>query len=502
MEIGRLLRILGTRWTVIVAFILLGIAGGAAAAVVTPVKYSASTRLFVGVQIAPGSSSSDLVQGNNFAAQKVASYVDVATSPRVLDPVIGILKMKTTAADLAREVTASTQVNSVVIEIAALAETPRSAAVLSRTIAESFANVVVNQIEKPADGSTSPVKVEILQPAVAPKTAAFPILPLNLAIGALSGLIIGFTLALAFGLLDRRLHSRSAVERVAGLPTIGVIGTDRVSRKHPIISSQLLRGIRAEEFRGLRTNLQYLNFAGQLKSFLVTSSVSGEGKTSTVANLATILAESGATVAVVDADLRMPHLAELLNLDASSGLTDVLVGRITVAEALRPWGQRAAVVILPAGNIPPNPSELLGSTAMTAVLAELSQNFDYVLIDAPPVLPVTDAVVLSREADATILVAEVNRVQESQLLAAIEMLRVGGTTPVGMVVTRVPRRGPDSRRYAFSGYYAPSHSESVNTASEISPQHSVASETSSRNSAVGSISVNPKSGGTNPASPE
>lgn len=467
MEIGRLLRILGKRWTLIVAFILLGIAGGAAAAIVTPVKYSASTRLFVGVQIAPGSTSSDLVQGNNFAAQKVASYVDVATSPRVLDPVIAALKLRTTAADLARDVTATTQVNSVVIEIATLSDTPLGATLLSKSVAESFANVVVNQIEKPADGSTSPVKVEILQPAVAPKSAAFPILPLNLAIGALSGLIIGFVVALASGLLDRRLHSRAAIERVTGLPTVGAIGVDRRSKKRPVIWPDQLRSIRAEEFRGLRTNLQYVNFDGQIRSFLVTSSVPGEGKSTTVANLAIILAESGASVALVDADLRMPHLANYLGLDTSSGLTDVLVGRITVGEALRPWGQRDAIMVLPAGRTPPNPSELLGSVAMIQVLAELETRFDYVLLDAPPVLPVTDAVVLSRETDATILIAEVNRVQENQLLSAIEMLRTGGTTPVGVVITSLPKRGSDAGRYA-----------SENRLSGVSPDFEPRSRTS------------------------
>ena len=453
MEISRLLRILGKRWTLIVAFILLGVAGGALAAIVTPVKYSASTRLFVGVQIAPGSSSSDLVQGNNFAAQKVASYVDVATSPRVLDPVIAVLKLKTTSADLARDVTATTQVNSVVIEIATLADTPAVATTLSRSIAESFANVVVNQIEKPADGSTSPVKVEILQPAVAPQSPALPILPFNLALGALLGLVIGFVVALATGLLDRRLHSRSAIERVATLPTLGAIGADRRSRKRPIISPDTLRSIRAEEFRGLRTNLQYINFDGHMRSFLVTSSVPGEGKTSTVVNLAIMLSESGASVALIDADLRMPRLAAYLDLDSSSGLSDVLVGRITVEEALRPWGQRAAVMVLPSGPTPPNPSELLGSTAMMRVVAELESKFDYVLVDAPPVLPVTDTVVLSREIDGTILVAEVNRVQENQLLSAIEMLETGGTTPVGLVITKIPKHGPDARRYAAGHFY-------------------------------------------------
>ncbi|WP_104138165.1 polysaccharide biosynthesis tyrosine autokinase [Cryobacterium sp. Y62] len=442
MELKRLAHILRKRWILIVAFTLLGVVGGAAAALLTPVQYQASTRVFVAAQIQIGSTPGDLVQGNNFVVQKLPYYLDVATSPRVLDPVITSLGLDETAANLAERVTATTQPGSAVIEIIALAATADAAQQLAEAVSESFTDVVINQLETPADGGTSPVTVGVLDPAVVPDNPALPQLYLNLAVGLLIGLLVGLVTAFLIGLLDRRIYNRDDIERLTAVSILGGIPFE--AHANPIITPDGPATARAEAFRVLRTNLEFADADTSRRSLVMTSSVTGEGKTTTLVNLAIVLAESGATVAVIDADLRTPRLADYLGLDPDRGLTDVLVGDLQLKDSLQSWGTLHPLTVLSSGKIPTNPSELLGSTAMGTVLDVLSSSYDYVLIDAPPVLAVTDAAVLSRWTGGTVLVVGANRVREAELLGAFDALEAVGTTPLGVVLAMVPTRGPDA----------------------------------------------------------
>ena len=442
MELKRLVRILRKRWILIVAFTLLGVVGGAAAAMLTPVQYESSTRVFVAAKIQLLSTPGDLVQGNNFVVQRLPYYLEVATSPRVLDPVIASLGLNESAVDLAKRVTATTQPGSAVIKIAGYAPTADAAQQLAQSVSESFTDVVINQLETPAAGAASPVMVGVLDPAVAPDNPALPLLYLNLAVGLMIGLLVGFVTALILGLLDRRIYNRDDIERLTVVPVLG--GIPREARATPIITPDGASTARAEAFRVLRTNLEFADADTSRRSLLVTSSVSGEGKTTTLVNLAIVLAESGATVAVIDADLRTPRLAHYLGLDADRGLTDVLVGDVQLKESLQLWGTLHPLTVLTSGRIPTNPSELLGSLAMGTVLDVLSSSYDYVLIDAPSVLAVTDAAVLSRWTGGTILVVGASRVREPELIAAFAALEAVGTTPLGVVLAMVPARGPDA----------------------------------------------------------
>ena len=464
MELKRLVQILRKSWILIIAFVFLGVSGGALASLLTPVQYSSSTRLFVAVQILPGSTTGDLVQGNNFAAQKVLSYLDVATTPRVLDPVIEGLALDTTAADLARRVTATAQPDSVIIEIATTGGTPAAATALSRSIADSFADVVVNQLERPADDSASPVKIEVLQPAVEPENPVAPVVPLNLALGALIGLSVGLLVAVIIGLLDSRIQGRADIEEITDIPVLGGIAFDSSARKQTLIAKGH-NTPRAEAFRTLRTNLQFVGFERPTRTLVVTSAVPSEGKTTTLANLAIVLAENGATVAVVDADLRVPRLAGYLGLEGWVGLSDVLAGRVPLDDVLQSWGIGEQIMVLPAGRNPPNPSELLGSQAMSELISDLGKKFDYVLIDAPPVLPVTDAAVLSRFTDGTLFVAAARRVKANEVRAAILALETAGTTPIGVVLSMLPAKGPD----AYNSAYAVQDSEVAPAPADIAP---------------------------------
>lgn len=167
-----------------------------------------------------------------------------------------------------------------------------------------------------------------------------------------------------------------------------------------------------------------------------------EGKSHVVANLAVVLAESGARVALVEADMRKPCLAQIMGIEGGVGLSEVLIAKAELDEVLQPWGTEQ-LTVLPAGQIVPNPSELLGSTAMQQVIQDLGDRADYVLIDAPPALPVTDAAVLSAYTSGTLLVAAVGKTKRQEIGQAIEQLETVDSRLLGLIVNQVPIRSSD-----------------------------------------------------------
>ena len=464
MELRDYVRILHKHWVLIVACVLLGVGAAAAYSIVVTPKYVASTELYVSVRSGDTAATGDLVQGTNFARQAVTSYVDVVDSAVVLDRVITELGLDRTSAELAAQVDASSPLNTVLVDIAVTDSDPALAAEIANAVGRNFADVVVNDLEKPEGGAASLVKIKTIQPAVVPAAASSPNVPLNLALGALVGLAIGIGIAVLRTVLDTRIHSLHDIEQVTDKPLLGGIALDPDASKRPLIVHADPRNPRAESFRSLRTNLQFVNVEGRPRSFVISSAGPGEGKSTTTANLAISLAETGAKVALVDGDLRLPKIADYLGIEGGVGLTDVLIGRAELSDVLQKWG-RGHLYVLASGRIPPNPSELLGSAAMARVLETLTAQFDYVLIDTPPLLLVTDAAVVSKLAGGAILVAASGATKKQELSGAVRALEAIGSRLLGVVVTMLPTKGPDS--YSYGTYtYGVSHDLDVFEVSE------------------------------------
>jgi capsular exopolysaccharide synthesis family protein len=270
---------------------------------------------------------------------------------------------------------------------------------------------------------------------------------LNLALGLLIGLAIGVGVAILRTALDNRVRSPRDAEQITNAPAIGAIAYDTKAKERPLIVHVDPLSPRAESFRALRTNLQFLDMGGRA-SFVITSSIPSEGKSTTTINLAIALADAGKRVALLDTDLRKPKVAEYLGIEGGAGLTDVLIGRASVNDVMLPWGGRS-LYVLPAGKIPPNPSELLGSQQMTMLLEMLERDFDVVLCDAPPLLPVTDAAILARATSGAMMVVASGKTTKHQLTGATDALETVGAKLAGFVMSMVPTRGPDSY---YSGY--------------------------------------------------
>jgi len=193
--------------------------------------------------------------------------------------------------------------------------------------------------------------------------------------------------------------------------------------------------------------------ANHPRSIVFTSSVPGEGKTTTTANLALTMAAGGARICVIEGDLRRPRLLEYMGMDGTLGLTNVLIGQVELGEVVQQFAE-SSVYVIGAGSVPPNPSELLGSAAMIATLRELESRFDVVIIDTPPLLPVTDAAVLSTIAGGTVVVVGAGRVDRDHLARSLQSLDAVKGRVLGLVLNLIPTKGNDAY-YNYRDGYAP-----------------------------------------------
>lgn len=452
MELRDYLRILHRNWILILALTILGGAGAYGYSLLQTPSYEAETQLYVSVR-SDSSGISELAQGTTFARQAVVSFVDVVDSALVLDRVIDDLNLDTTAQRLAGSIQASSATNSVIITVKVSNPNAELAASIANSVGSNFSDVVVNRLEKPDGDTASLVKVETIAPALVPTSPATPRVPLNVAVGIIVGLALGLGIAILRSVLDTRIHSLHDIEAATEAPVLGGISLDPDAKKRPLIVHADPRNPRAESFRSLRTNLQFIDVDGSSRSFVVSSAGPGEGKSTTTANLAIALAETGARVVLVDGDLRLPRVADYMGIEGGVGLTDVLIGRAELVDVLQQWGT-GKLFVLPSGRTPPNPSELLGSQAMQRTLEALADAFDYVLVDAPPLLLVTDAAVVSRFTSGVLMVAASGTTKKPQLTAAVEKLEAIGSRLFGVIVTMLPSKGPDSYGYGAYSYAA------------------------------------------------
>lgn len=209
---------------------------------------------------------------------------------------------------------------------------------------------------------------------------------------------------------------------------------------------------RAEAFRGLRTNLQFVDVDHPRKVIVVTSPLPGEGKTTVVCNLAIALGAADSRVLVIEADLRRPRVADLLGLERAAGLTTVLAGGVGFEQAVQPWSG-GLFDVLTSGQLPPNPSELLASKQMKALLGELRERYDVVLIDSPPLLAVTDAAALAPATEGAVVVCRFRKTTRDQLRNAVEALHAVSARVLGTVFTMVPSSTGPRAYTRYTEYY-------------------------------------------------
>lgn len=316
------------------------------------------------------------------------------------------------------------------------------------------------QILQLSERLTTTGGVQILNPATVPGSPVSPNLIRDLVQAALIGLFIGIGLAFLLEQLDDSIRNASDLERVTrGLPTLGLVPLDDgwKNKDEPRLSTlEAPMSAAAESYRGLRTSLQYLALNRPMGVVQVTSASAGEGKSSTLANLAVAFADAGMYVAVVGCDLRRPRVHQFFKVDGSVGLTSVLLGSTPLQDALQVSPVHPNIRVLASGPRPTNPSELLSIDRTFQLIRSLLNTHSIVLLDCPPVLPVTDSLVLSRAVDATLYVAMSGKTSKRQIKQALERLRQVQSPLIGTILNGVSAEGAYGSLYEYYGYKQPS----------------------------------------------
>jgi capsular exopolysaccharide synthesis family protein len=446
VTITQYLRVLRQQWFVVVLLAALSVGGASAYTFRQTPTYAATTQLFVSVHSTEMADISQLNQGNAFIQQRVKSYADIVSSPKVMELVQAQLGLAIAAETLGGQVTVDSPLDTVLLNVSVTDTDAERAAAIANSIARQFPSVVA-QIETRPGAARSPVTVTPTRMATVPTAPISPRIPLNIALGLLVGLGLGVGAAVLRDQLNTSINGVSEVEKLTGAIPLGVVPYDAGTSKQPLVDVDQ-HSARAEAFRTLRTNLQFADVDHPPRVIVVTSALPAEGKSTSACNVALTLALGGARVVLVDGDLRKPAVGKYLGISNAAGLTSVLAGQHELRDVVVDYG-RNTLAVLPSGPTPPNPSELLGSQQMADLLATLANHYDLVVIDAPPLLPVTDAAVLSAIADGAVLVLRHGRTRREEAQRAIQALAAVNAKLLGTVLNFAPKRG---RRGGYDGY--------------------------------------------------
>ncbi len=442
MELRDYVRAVRAHWVLAVVMLLLSVSAAGAVTVLMTPEYTATTRLFVSTP--ETESTTTAYQGSQFSQQRVLSYAEIIRGKNVAQLVIDELGLDISAGALAGQVTTAVVPDTVLLDATVTDTSPLRAQTLANAVATKFIELV-SQLETPVGAEAPLVVVTVVEAASLPGEPLIPDVPLNLSIGVMVGILLGLGLPVARAALDNTVKSKSDIVDATGAPTIGAVMFDSGISKSGSPAEAIGHSKTAETYRQIRTNLQFVNVDDPPRALVVTSALAGEGKTTTAINLALVLAQSGQRVVLLEADLRRPRVIRYLRLVSGPGLTNVLAGTADLADVIQPFGD-GKLSVIGSGPNPPNPSELLGSVHMKSLLRELRESHDYVIIDAPPLLPVTDAAVLAVHADGAVIIARHGGTKREQLRMAAESLRTIEARLLGTILNMVPQK-----RYGY-GY--------------------------------------------------
>ncbi|WP_182524730.1 polysaccharide biosynthesis tyrosine autokinase [Nocardioides dongkuii] len=460
MELRDYVGVLRRRWMLVVSVALVVVAVASLYTFTATPMYQSTAKMFVST-----TSESDAVQSGNLTTQRVASYADLVVGESRARAVIADLGLDLDPDELASKVTAEVtpETNNLLIRA-----TDADSAEAQR-IAQGYADEMedlVDELETPPDADVAVLKAVVVDPASLPEKAVSPQPVRNLALGLVLGLLLGVGLAVLREVLDTTVKGFEDLAAHTDAPLLGTIAFDPATRLHPLVTDLSSHAPRVEAFRVLRTNIQFVDVDQSSKLFVVTSALPEEGKTTTSVNLAITLAQAGGRTLLVEADLRRPKAVAALGLDNAVGVTTILVGKVKFEDAVQVH-ESTGLHVLASGAVPPNPADLLQSRAMAELLSTVRGRYDTVVIDAPPLLPVTDAALLASQADGALLVVRWGKTTRDQFSNALGRLDQVGAEPVGVVLNMVPhRRGGGSYGYGYGyGYgYAPTQDVQALTA--------------------------------------
>lgn len=431
---------------VILLCALIGATIGAAYSFTRPLQFQSTA---IGVVVAgSGDSLGGVSAGSSLAEKRAGSYVALMDTTTVWDRIRQDPEVQANPDAGKGAISATVVPNSPMIRVTARSSTAANSVILANAAMRSLAaeaaqleSVNVNEQGQEVDPSQLIIKVVPYQQATGAGQLNASDWIRNILIGLVAGLAIGFGIAFVRKQLDVRVRTVADVEELTGHGVLAIIPDTRelgAQRNAKDGERSADMGIAAEALRQLRTNLRYVNVDDPPKTVAITSSNPGEGKSTVAANLARLMASAGQPTILVDADLRKPVQHANFGLDDAVGLTQVLAGVASIADALQPTSQ-PNLRVLTAGRIPPNPSEILGSQRMRNLIQRLARNH-FVIVDVPPMLAVTDPGLVAASCDGALLVSRVGKTYKEQLRLSTKLLEQVGANLLGAVLHRAPRK--------------------------------------------------------------
>ncbi len=448
MNLQDVLSALRTHWWMPPLGIIVATALALAITLLQTPLYTSSTQLFVSTTAS--TSSSDALQGSQLSEQRAASYARLAAGEQLAGQVVDRLDLDLTPAEVSGKVTATALPGTVLIDVDVTDASPERAQQIAEAIGTEFP-ALIQELEAPSAGGAPLVRITVTNDPEIPGAPSSPNLVQNVALGLLVGALLGGLAAVARRQLDRSVKDPEVAAQLVGAPVIATVLRDSaLERQH--LAERTDHGRAVEDYRLLRTNLQFLQVDEPPKVILVTSALPSEGKTTAVVNLALALTEVGRRVTVLEADLRRPKVTRYLGMVGGVGLTNVLIGTADLDDVLQPYADGTLAVIA-AGPPPPNPGELLTSSQMVGLLDKLRAANDIVLIDAPPLLPVADAVGLSALADGVLVSVRYGRTRKDQVQQAATTLRRVNAKILGVILNIVPPSADIARASGYGDGY-------------------------------------------------
>jgi capsular exopolysaccharide synthesis family protein len=445
MDLQQYLHAVRTYWWAVALPVVLAVAIGGFVASRAEPEYRASVTFFAATSTQPAGQSA--VQGDEFAQRRVNSYLGLLSTDRLANKVIDESGLDLAPSQIKRMMGADSDVDTLLLTATVTHESQELVERVAQAVSSEFVDLV-DEVENRGSGRPA-VQLELVSgPNV---TKVPPRRAVAIGVPAAIGLVAGLGLAWLLEVRDKTIRSEAQLRDLEQAPVLGMVPFDRRLREGPRGRRVAASSAGLEAFRQLRTNLEFIDVGSPVQILVVTSSVAEEGKTTTAINLASALVAANRRVLIVEADLRRPTLDDHFKVRGALGLTDVIVRRGELDAAMQPVGVNG-LMLLPSGKLPPNPSELLGSDAMVQLLERLRDRFDVVIVNTPPLLPVTDAAVLSAHADGVLVVVRAGRTTRQQLSLAMRALHAVGARVLGTVLNMAPTdRGSSYDAYRQAG---------------------------------------------------
>lgn len=425
---------------IIIATLVCCLIGGIYTKFLTVPMYKSSTTVILGSnQEGTGITQSDISINNNL----VSTYAEIITSRRVLEQVQKELNESYTYKELASEISVSSINNTQIIKITVEDNNALNAKIIANLVAKVFT------VEVPELYNLD--NVHILDVAIEEDEPYNINVAKSSIIGGVLGLVLSSGIFFVIYYFDRTAKSVEQVEEVLQMPILGSVEETKNLKEELVVATNP-KEIISEQIRTIRTNLQFTSADEKIKTILITSSIPSEGKSFISSNLATAFAQNNKKVLIVDCDMRKGRVNKIFKISNRIGLSNLLAYKEDDEENLEDYVFKTKIdnlYIIPRGKVPPNPSELLNSQKTAKLISLLSEIFDYIIFDGPPVNGLSDSLIMSDYVDRTIVVTSLNSAPIELLESTKKMLTNVNAKVAGVIVNKVPRRKSSGKSYYY-----------------------------------------------------